>query len=458
MRSIRRRLLVWLCAGLLLVFVLGSAAVYRSARTEANELFDYELQQIAVSLPQTGDAPRNGTIHDDKLARFSDDLIVVQTWDESGYATYVSTQEFSSFPYQDGLRDAHTHGSEWRVYGMRQANRLIQISQPIAVRRAMAAKLAWRTVWPLLALLPFAALLVWFLVGRGLRPVDLISASLARRSAHALTPIEIGENTPRELLPLTLALNDLLGRLDLAQQAQRTFVADAAHELRSPLTALKLQLQLAQRDRVFDAHPELLRKLDERLNRTINLVQQLLTLARADANCEPQLIPVDLAVLARQVVGDFSPQAEYRQIDLGLSLVEADGNAPHFIVAGEPHTLAIMLSNLVANAVNHVSIGGRIDVRLQADGHNLAIEIVDDGPGIPEAELGRVMDRFFRGEHTRGIGSGLGLAIANRIAEKHGATLSLANRRDKESGLQVRIINLQLVSDAMPSAPATTPH
>jgi two-component system OmpR family sensor kinase len=444
MTSIRRRLLVWLCGGLLLVFLIASLTVYRAARSEANELFDYELQQIAATLPRAIVPPGDGKIHDNKLDTFSDDLIVIQTWDANGYSTYVSAQEFSSFPYHDGLRDEHAHGSEWRIYGMHQANRLVQISQPIAVRRTIAARIAWRTVWPLLALLPVTAVLIWFLVGRGLKPVSLLSESLELRSANTLAPILMTPGMPIELKPLAIALNHLLARLDLAQQAQRTFVADAAHELRTPLTALKLQLQLAERDGAFERHPQLLYKLDERLNRTIHLVQQLLTLAREDSSQGAKRVPINMSEIAAQVVSDFSLQAEQRRIDLGLILTPAAGVPGRFVIEGEPHALAIMLSNLVANAVNHVSAGGHIDVHLHSSGVDLSLEVMDDGPGIAQAELGRVMDRFFRGEHTLGVGSGLGLAIASRIAEKHGATLSLMNRHDADHGLSARIFNLKL--------------
>ena len=445
MTSIRRWLLAWLCGGLLLVFVIASLTVYRAARTEANELFDYELQQIAVSLPRAIVPAPGGKINDHKLDTFSDDRIVVQTWDEDGYSTYVSAQEFSSFPFHDGLRDATAHGAEWRIYGLHQANRLVQISQPIAVRRALAARLAWRTVWPLWALLPLTALLIWYLVGRGLRPVSLLSESLEQRSAHTLTPIDMTPDMPLELKPLAIALNHLLSRLDIAQQAQRVFVADAAHELRTPLTALKLQLQLAERDGAFERHPHLLHKLDERLNRTIYLVQQLLTLAREDSNQDARMLPVDLAEIARQAVGDFSLQAEQSQIDLGLIITPADSAATSFVIDGESAALAIMLSNLIANAINHVPIGGHIDVRLQANDTQVVLEVLDDGPGIAQAELGRVLDRFFRGEHTRSVGSGLGLAIANRIAQKHGATLTLGNRCDGQSGLSAGVTFTRIV-------------
>jgi len=170
-----------------------------------------------------------------------------------------------------------------------------------------------------------------------------------------------------------------------------------------------------------------------------------LTLAREDSNQDARMLPVDLAEIARQAVGDFSLQAEQSQIDLGLIITPADSAATSFVIDGESAALAIMLSNLIANAINHVPIGGHIDVRLQANDTQVVLEVLDDGPGIAQAELGRVLDRFFRGEHTRSVGSGLGLAIANRIAQKHGATLTLGNRCDGQSGLSAGVTFTRIV-------------
>jgi two-component system OmpR family sensor kinase len=256
---------------------------------------------------------------------------------------------------------------------------------------------------------------------------------------------------PTEVEPLVEALNDLLVRLDRALHAQRVFVADAAHELRTPLTALKLQIQVARRDHAKLNDEDLLRKLEDRVNRAIHLVQQLLTLAREDAEASARAGNADLRHVATQVVGELSVLAEHKGIDLGLECTGLAAMESPIVVNGDETSLTTMVTNLVDNAIRYTSPGGQVDVRLCASDTEVTLEVVDNGPGIPAADLERVLDRFYRAENTTGQGSGLGLAIAAKVAAKHHAGLSVLNRTDGQ-GLKVSVSGLRRAPADSPAA------
>jgi two-component system OmpR family sensor kinase len=280
--------------------------------------------------------------------------------------------------------------------------------------------------------------LVLLVVARGLAPIGGLSRALSTRSIDSLEPLRLDGSVPVEIKPLVEALNDLLQRLHTASQAQRTFIADAAHELRSPLAALKLQIQAASRDGSLKGEGQTLERVEGRVNRIIHLVQQLLTLAREDAHAVTSMVPVSLRRIGEQVVGDLSLLAEAQEIDLGLECEGARSPNDAYTVLAEPHGMSVMLGNLINNAIRHTPRGGRVDVILRRADERVGFDVVDSGSGIPEAELERVFDRFYRGEQARGEGSGLGLAIVSRIAGRHQLGLSLRNNEGRP-GLRVAV-------------------
>jgi two-component system OmpR family sensor kinase len=211
--------------------------------------------------------------------------------------------------------------------------------------------------------------------------------------------------------------------------------------LRSPLAALKLQLQAASRDGSLKGEGQTLERVEGRVNRIIHLVQQLLTLAREDAHPVTSRVPTSLRRIGEQVVGDFSLLAELREIDLGLECEAARDASDAYMVLAEPHGMSVLLSNLVNNAIRHTPRGGRVDVILRRAGERVGLDVVDNGSGIPEAEIERVFDRFYRGEEAQGEGSGLGLAIVARIAGRHQLELSLRNNVGVP-GLRVAVFGL----------------
>ena len=413
MSSIRGTLLVGLLATVAAAGALVAFGVYRSAYEQANELFDYQLQQMGIAL-------RDRVFEGGGGALDAEDF-VIQVWRPDGTVAFVSSARVAPPVLAPrGLSTVAAESGDWRVYRVDAQSQIVQVAQPMRVRSDRAAKAALRVLVPILVALPLLAALVWLVVGRGLAPLTGLARSLAARGPRALGALpETG--LPDEVHPLVVALNDLLARLERALDRERAFIADAAHELRTPLTAVALQLQVL--DRVADG-PEreaALARLKAGVQRSTRLVQQLLDLARQDEAAARPAARVDLAAVAREVVVEQAPQAEARGIDLGLDASAAS-------IEGDPEGLRVALGNLVDNAIRYTPAGGKVDVRVRADGDAVIAEVLDTGPGIPPEERERVLDRFHRGAGATGSGSGLGLALAREIASRHGAAIELLDR------------------------------
>jgi two-component system OmpR family sensor kinase len=443
MRSIRRELLVWLLAGLLLGVAVAAVGTYLRARQEANALFDHQLQEMVASL--TG-APFAAAPAGFGASDAADNALVVQIWDRNGMQLYLSQpQRVLPLHAQLGFTNLRTESGEWRVFSALTGSQVIQVAQPMRERRELAASMALRTIVPLLAVLPVLGLLIWFIIARGLKPLERVAAAVGRRSPTQLEPLT-ERDLPREVQPLVQALNGLLQRLGEALAVQRTFIADAAHELRTPLTAVHLQAQLAERAATDAERRKALADLKAGLERATRLSEQLLTLARTEPGvgaAERTAANVDLSALAREVIAELAPLAAEKAIDLGLS---EGGSAA---VRGDREALRTLLSNLVDNALRYTPAKGRVDVAVGAKGDRVALVVRDNGPGIAQAERTRVFDRFYRGQPVavsgdaaQGAsvrGSGLGLAIVKSIAERHGAEIALGEGLDgKGLGVTVR--------------------
>jgi two-component system OmpR family sensor kinase len=424
MRTIRQQLLVGLLGGALACTVLAGVAMYFKVLDEANLLFDEQLRQLAVTVPTHGAPAR---------AHGDEEDIVVQVWDRRGKLAYVSapSQPLPAVP-APGYGTVMSEGEQWRVFVALREGERVQVAQAMVARKEVAAGLAFRSLLPFLLMTPVLAFLIYVVVGNSLRPLRNLAEGLKRRSASALQPLP-PDGQPPELMPVVTALNDLLHKLDHALSSQRAFVADAAHELRSPLTALKLQLQLAERASNNEQRDVAFAKLHERLDRSTHLVQQLLTSARQESAADRPLAAVGLLDLAQQCVADRFVQACERGIDLGVAPGGDD-----VLVAGHPDDLRILLGNLLDNALRYTPPGGRIDVAAGREGGAALLQVADTGPGIPPHERERVFDRFYRGEGNDAWGSGLGLSIVSSIAAAHGAAVSLCER-EQGSGLIVEV-------------------
>lgn len=435
MNSLRTRLLAWLLGAVLLIGVAGGFVIYRNALSEANGFFDYHLRETALLLRDQayGFAAPQGLPQEVPQYDF-----VVQVWSLDGRRIYVS-QPLAVLPVATTLGFATVdspNAGRWRVFGVVARGHVIQVAQALKVREQRAAQLALRTLAPFGVLMPALALLVWWIVGRSLQPLGALAGSVRARNPSALDPLPT-VGLPDEVRPVVDALNDLLARLAAALQHERAFIADAAHELRSPLTALSLQLgALASADN--DARRgEATEQLRAGIARATRLVEQLLTLARQQRHPALKPGPVALDDLARQSVMDMMPLADSRRIDLGITVAEPS------VVPGDVDALGVLVRNILDNAIRCTPQGGRVDVsvyREAGDGGVAEVfEVCDSGPGIPSAERERVFDRFYRVPGTASAGSGIGLAIVKAIAERHGATIALGSG-DGGQGLRVRVV------------------
>lgn len=429
MKTIRQQLLLWLLTGTLLCLVIAGSILFFKIREEASELCDALLKQVAstVPIPLSIQAIDNDSIE-------PEEKVLIQIWDEKQQLNYTSdvTVGLPLYP-KSGFKTVRFHNEEWRTYSRRKQNLIVQIAQPTIVWQTLAAKIALRSLFPLLILIPILAGLIWVVVGRSLKPLLLFTDAVKRRSPEALQPLALDGLSP-EVIPVCHALNELLAKLDQSLSKQRAFIADAAHELRTPLAALKLQLQLVERTHDETQRQVGLEKLHERLDRANHLVHQLLTLARHEPGAEkkPQQ-ELELRLLAEQVIIDFYPLALSKKIELGL---DADPMTPN--VMGNSEDLRILLNNIVDNAVRYTPEGGKVDMLLRYADNHVILKVIDNGPGIAQQDRLRVFDRFYRCEANETLGSGLGLSIAKNIVDMHAATLTLGNN-PLESGLMVSI-------------------
>ncbi|MDE2050155.1 MAG: hypothetical protein KGJ72_03985 [Gammaproteobacteria bacterium] len=414
--SLRTRLLVWLLGGVLLLGITGGMVVYRNALAEADAFFDYHLKETALFLRDQPveyqfptPIPPNDVAYD----------FVVQIWTIDGRRIYIGPEQ-AVLPNSTaiGYSTVNTSGGQWRVYGTASPTKVVQVAQPMSVRRQEAAQLAVRTLAPFALLMPLLGLLVWLAVGHALQPLQRLAKAVKARRVNALEPLS-DERLPEEVQPLVHSLNDLLARLTAALDRERAFMADAAHELRTPLTALHLQLGALARAGSEPERTEAMGKLSEGVQRAIRLVEQMLALARQEPRAEPVRTRFALDELAREVVAELVPLADARRIDLGMS------EAQSAFVRGERDSVATLIRNLVDNAVRYTPEGGRVDVAVERSARQAILRVMDDGPGIAREERERVFDRFYRRPGTRSPGSGLGLAIVKASAAAHGATVAL---------------------------------
>ena len=427
--SLRGRLIGLLLAAVAVIAALQALVTWRTALSETEAVFDGQMERIALSL--TGGLAAS-VLGDDALAsgRGARDLII-QVWRIDGAMLYRSPTD-QLLPPQAviGFSNVRVGPADFRVYALRTPTQVIQIAQNTATRRQAAGQLALRAVLPIALLAPLLMLIVWGVVTRALAPLDRVRRQLAERRASDLAPIGTA-GVPLEVRPLIDELNALLARLAKAWDTLTHFTADAAHELRTPLAALRLQVQGLQRAPDAAARDVAADRLLSGIDRATRLVEQLLALARQEGAHSAVKVPLDLAALARSAVQDAGPLAEARGVRLVLT---AQDSVP---LQWQPEALAVLLRNLVDNAVKHSPPGGAVQVSVaQAADGVPELTVDDEGPGVPVAERARVLDRFYRVPGSETPGSGLGLAIVSTVAAQHQASLSL---EDGPGGVGLRV-------------------
>ena len=435
MKSIRLDLLLWLTGTLVLGVLVVAFATYQTARAQINAMLDDELHQIARAVHLREDWVEAGNV---RIAR-EDVAFAVRAYDEGGRVFFESG--LPSLPadapktLEPGFSEVEAPDGPWRVYTHVTPEGVVQVAQPEEIREALARELALRMAVPELVFIPILAALMLWVLRRRLRPLYDTSNRVRERDAARLDPLPT-QDVPEELLPLVEQINALLARLAASLETERRFVADAAHELRSPVAALALQVQLAERAQSDAARAEALAELKLGIARAGRLVQQLLDLARLEPGVVSESpAPVDLALLVRDVIGDFVARADLQGIDLGAEA------PPSLVVTGATSELRSLLANLVDNALRYAPAHSAVTVSLREVGDEVELAVEDAGPGIPPEQRERVLRRFQRVPGDVTSGSGLGLPIAKAIAERHRGSLRLVEARPgtERPGLSVQV-------------------
>ena len=427
MTSLRRTALIWMTALLTVVGVLAFVVSYDLARREAADFLDGQLRQLALNAGVgLADAEAPGAKQD------PEDEFVIAIWNPAGEAMRNSPSGID-LPRlsKPGYATIQANGEDWRVYLASDARRSVQVAQRMSVRQEMAEAAAIQAGAPILILIPLAWLIVGWALGQVLGRLKDVAADIAERGVDSREQIPVA-GVPSEVRPMVEAMNVLTDRLQHALEKQKRFVSDAAHELRTPLAALHIQIDNLRANAGKD-QSSLISELLAGVSRATALVEQLLRLARSeDANGEARREIVDLSELVTQCVADFVPLADAKGVDLGIAARDP------VVVQGWPADLKMLFGNLVDNAIRYTPAGGSVDVSVRQNGNSVAVEILDTGCGVAKADIPRLFDRFFRAAPLDVEGSGLGLSIADAVATRHGFAIQIENRADR-AGLRVRV-------------------
>ena len=443
----KRSILALLLAGtsVTLLAVLGAAAwlSFQGSEEEAQELFDARLATsarvlealvarqvqtatvaapIIISLP----GPLGAESHDrpDPMGHNYETKIAFQVRDSGGriLARSASAPEESFAPLVAGFSTNPIGGQDWRVFTLHAGEAWVQVAERDDVRGELAEKLAFAAAAPLLAGIPLLLVLLSLLIRHGLAPLSALARQVAARQPGSDAPITLAR-TPTEVAPLVEALNGLLVRVRDALERERRFTADAAHELRTPLAALKLHTQNVARAATTAERESSLKRMLLGLDRTVHLAEQMLAYRRvSEPGDASRLERLTLASLLREAADGIQPRAQDRRCVVQIDVSPAAAGAT---VTGDRQKLLSLIINLLDNAVRYGPEGGRVRAELRRDGDTTVLAIADEGPGIPAGLRERVFESYYRIPGTAGTGGGLGLAIVRESAEAHGADVTI---------------------------------
>lgn len=435
MRSLRVQLLAWLTA-----LYAASAAVtvffnFRQYDSNINGFWDGQMRTLAVSYAGRLSAgsqtlPPLRQVNDYAVQHHGSDI--VQFWSADGKLMGASLPVPGlGLQPREGFRTVRVGEHHWRVFTMAATPLRVQIVESGDIRQRVVWDMTWDSAKPIVYLAPLSIAMLWLVVYAALRPMTQLVRTLSEQDERNLAELS-SRRVPRELLPLIDSMNGLLRRLRNAFDSQQRFVADAAHELRTPITAVKLQIENL-RGKVDPSAAEELQELEAGVERMHRVARQLLQLARQEsAPEEGSAESVDIGVVARDSVRSFVALAEARSIDLGM------GDVQTVAARLDPKQLRVVLDNLVDNAVRYTPPGGRVDVSVREAEGAVVIDVSDTGPGIPDGDLDKVFSRFYRVRATGVEGSGLGLAIARAAAERCRSSIELCNH-PSATGLTARV-------------------
>ena len=442
-RSLFGEILDWMLAPLLILWPMSIGVTYLVAKSIANDPFDHILDDKITALAQevAAQAPYNRF----ELPQEAMEILLADGTDQLRVQVVGKTGEFlmgdeRSLPIpkrearQIGVvnfRDIVVNGEDFRTGYLwielptvgENRFMLIQIAETLGKRDSLANEIIKGVILPQFVILPLAVLLVWFGLSRGIAPLNTLLDIIRARKPDDLSALQT-KDTPEELLPVITALNEQLERLEQTIDTQKRFVADAAHQLKTPLAGLRMQVELLSDERDDASRARSLRRLKAGTERSTRLVNQLLALARTEAPSVLRFEKLDLTHIARSVARDFVPEAMNKRIDLGVEMPDHP-----VYVNGQTLMLTEMMKNLVENALRYSPENSCVTMRVDdsPQRETIVLEVEDDGPGIPESERHHVFDRFYRVLGTSEDGSGLGLAIVQETAFQHDANVSIHN-------------------------------
>lgn len=360
-----------------------------------------------------------------------------QLWDNKGRLVLHSINAPNkSLAGPIGLSDKTINGETWRVFTLYDSKKDLTfvVAEHYDMRNSLAQRIMKDDIYIMLLVYPFSGLLIWFIIGRGLQSIQRVANEMAERAADKLDPVDV-EDIPTEIKPLIDELNKLFLRLKQAFEREQRFAADAAHELRTPLAALKTQAQVALRSTNMQERQSHLKQVIAGVDRCTHVIQQLLTLCRMGDESVTLENPTDVELekLTAEVISQIVPNAVDKSIDIELIT-----KGINFSLVGNATGLYALIRNLVDNAVRYTPEGGQVKVVLTEKNHDISIKVIDNGPGIPAELRSRVFERFFRILGNKAQGSGLGLAIVLQISKLHRGNVTLGTPESGQ-GLEVEV-------------------
>ena len=398
----------------------------------------HEIQDTLETIPQKVETYYQRPLLEDEPPEYYLDKFNFQVWTDGGRLLLHSSNapKLPLTADKDGFADKMIGKQKWRVFTTYNAKAGIRtvLAERYDTRNELGHRIAQDDLYIMLLTFPLSGLLIWIIIGRGLDSLDRVAQELANRAPSHLEPVKMKE-VPEEIKPVVDELNELFYRLKEGFEREKRFAADAAHELRPPLAALKAQAQVALNTNNIDEKNAALHKLIASVNRSTHIVQQLLTMSRLvpEAANINDFNEVSLTKITREILAMLAPAAIEKHIDLEF---ESDENTVH--ITGNPTALGILIRNLVDNAIRYCRDHGQVIVKVYRQQDDVILEVHDNGPGIPSELQARVFERFFRVLGNKSTGSGLGLAIVQQIAALHNGWVTLESPKEG-TGLIVKV-------------------
>lgn len=426
--SIKRFLLIYITLSILVIYGLISFASYWVSKEELDELYDANLQQVAsaiaaqhLAIQDVTHLYRNNQVGSGAKIEAEEEFYV-RVLAKDGAVLYVSHPKAKvPLPASLGLSTQRFQTKQWRFFVVKAKEETIQVAQSLRLRKNTIKETAYSLMASQLLFIPILVSLIFYAIRKALSPLSVLSNEIKKRDSADLNPFA-DDNVPAEVKPLVQSLNLFMDKVSTMVDVLKRFTSDAAHELRTPITALKLQLTVLEQSKSKSERESAIQNLKSGINRSEQLVSQLLTLARLEPdNQSRQVQSINMLELVKESFQELLPLAQEKSIDIGLTKDD------HCEINAVQQEIKILINNILDNAIRYTPNGGKIDVSVFNQAGHVVLEVKDSGPGIQQNDQERVFERFYRGENQHISGSGLGLAIVKEIATRHGATVELSN-------------------------------